>query len=85
MSGLAIVTGQLGATTGTAALVAEWTTGKVERIALTKDSKQGSTYAATVTPFLTGLQSPFGVVVGPDGALFVGDWARGTIYRIATS
>lgn len=82
LSGVAIVTGQLGTTVGTSAVVAEWSTGKVQRVALTTD---GSTYQGSVAPFLTGIANPEPVIVGPDGALFVGDWKSGTIYRIATS
>ena len=37
VSGVAIVTGQLGPTVGTAALVAEWTLGKVQQVALKKE------------------------------------------------
>ncbi|HEY2813214.1 MAG TPA: hypothetical protein VGJ03_07120 [Acidimicrobiales bacterium] len=77
-----IVTGQLGAATGTAALVAEWQTGKVQRVALTA---QGSSFTATVSPFLTGIANPFGLAVGPDQALYAGDWKSGTIYRVATN
>jgi glucose/arabinose dehydrogenase len=82
LSGVAIVTGQLGATVGTSAVVAEWSTGKVQRVALTND---GSTYRGSVEAFLTGIENPEPVIVGPDGALFVGSWQSGTIYRIATS
>jgi len=34
-------------------------------------------------PFLTGLQNPLPVAVAPDGAVLVGDWTSGRIYRIA--
>jgi hypothetical protein len=34
-------------------------------------------------PFLTGLRNPFGVVLGPDGALYVGDWTAGTVFRVS--
>jgi glucose/arabinose dehydrogenase len=80
VSGLAIVTGQLGATVGTAAIVAEWQTGKVAQVALTKT---GSTYAGKASTFLTGVKNPEPLVLASDGALFVGDWTTGTIYRIA--
>ena len=82
VSGVAIVTGQLGAAVGNSALVAEWSTGVVEAVALTG---VGSTYSGTVTRFLTGLQNPVAVAVSPDGALLVGDWTTGTIYRIASA
>jgi len=79
VSGVAIVTGRLGTTTGTAALVAEWQTGKVQRIGLHPD---GSPAGEAPTSFLTGITNPFGLVVGPDGALYAGDWSSGTIFRI---
>jgi len=77
---VAIVTGQLGAATGTSAIVAEWSLGKVQRVALTKS---GATFAGVVAPFLTGFKNPVAVASAPDGALLVGDWSTGTIYGIA--
>ncbi len=41
--------------------------------------------SGTVEPFLTGLSQPVPVATAPDGAVIVGDWGTGTIYRIATS
>ena len=82
VSGVAIVTGGLGASIGPSALVAEWATGLVLRVALTHD---GATYAGTVEPFLTGLAKPVPVVTAPDGSVFVGDWGTGTVYRIAAA
>jgi glucose/arabinose dehydrogenase len=81
VSGVAIATGQLGPTIGTSALVAEWSTGRVLRVELQRD---GSTYRGTVTAFLTGLANPVAVVLSADGALLVGDWGTGIVYRIAT-
>jgi glucose/arabinose dehydrogenase len=78
--GVAIVTGQLGATVGTAAIVAEWQSGKVVRVSLTKS---GRTYSGSVEPFLTGIANPLPVIATKDGALLAGDWKTGTIYRIA--
>lgn len=80
VSGVAIVTGELGSTIGTAGVVAEWALGKVLRVSL---EKVGSSYVGTVQPFLTGLKNPVPVAVGPDGALFVGDWTSGIVYRVA--
>jgi glucose/arabinose dehydrogenase len=80
VSGLAIVTGQLGTATGTAALVAEWSTGKVQRVGLVANGSAAS--QSSPDTFLTGIQNPFGLVMGPDQALYAGDWATGTIYRI---
>lgn len=82
VSDVAIVTGQLGAAVGNAALVAEWAPGKVQRVALVR---RGSTYGASVEPFLTGVKNPVAVVLGPDSAVYVGDWSSGTIYRIAAA
>lgn len=80
VGGVAIVRGQLGATIGTSAIVAEWALGKLQRVTL---EANGATAAGTVSPFLTGIASPMPVLLGPDGALFVGDWATGIVYRIA--
>jgi glucose/arabinose dehydrogenase len=82
VSGVAIVTTQLGPSIGPSAIVAEWATGKVRRVALAKD---GSTYSGSVSPFLAGLKNPVAVGVGPDGAVFVGDWGTGVMYRIASA
>lgn len=79
VSGVAIVTDQLGASVGTGALVAEWTTGTVRMVRLTK---QGKSTGATAQALLTGFQHPMPVFVSAPGALFVGDWGTGTIYRI---
>ncbi len=76
---VAIVTGQLGASVGTAALVAEWQSAKVQRVAL---ARTGYTFKGTVTPFLTGVKNPLALALAPDGSLLVGDWATGTIYRV---
>lgn len=80
--GVAIVTGQLGAAVGTAAIVPEWNTGRVMRVALTRS---GRTWTGSATPFLTGLKNPLPVMSTGDGALLLGDWSTGTIYRIARS
>ncbi len=82
VGGVAIVNGQLGATIGTSALVAEWAAGKVQRVALVTEA---TTYTATVSPFLTGVKNPVAVAVAGDHAIFVGDWTTGTVYRIAAT
>jgi glucose/arabinose dehydrogenase len=82
VSGVAIVSGGLGASIGSSAVVAEWATGKVLRVALTHE---GASYSGIVAPFLTGLTNPVPVITAPDGAVFVGDWGSGTIYRIAAA
>lgn len=81
-SGVAVVTGSLGSSVGTSALVAEWATGVVLRVAL---AREASGYSGTVEPFLTGLSKPVPMATAPDGAVLVGDWGSGTIYRIATA
>jgi glucose/arabinose dehydrogenase len=82
VSGIAMVTRQFGKSAGTAAIVAEWAVGKLQRVAL---RRAGSSYRATVSAFVTGVKNPVPVVLGPDGALYVGDWATGTVYRIRAS
>jgi glucose/arabinose dehydrogenase len=79
--GVAIVSGQLAGTAGRAALVTEWQRGSVLRVPL---RRTGAGYAkARATPLLTGFANPLPLAVAADGALLVGDWTRGTIYRIA--
>ncbi|HTA13186.1 MAG TPA: hypothetical protein VK765_07165 [Solirubrobacteraceae bacterium] len=77
--GVAILTGQLGASIGTAAIVPEWNVAKVQRVAL---RRSGSSLGGTVEPFLTGIPNPLAVAFAPDRSLLVGDWKSGTIYRI---
>jgi len=76
---LAILTGQLGLA-GTSAIVPEWQSSKVQRVRL---SRAGSSYDGAVTPFLTGIQNPLAATLAPDRSLLVGDWATGTVYRLA--
>jgi len=75
-----LVTDGLGSSVTSSALVAEWATGKVLRVALTGE---GSGYTGVVEPFLPGLTKPVPVATAPDGAVLVGDWGTGTVYRIA--
>lgn len=82
VSGVAIVTGQLGTSVGTRALVAEWAKGVVDAVALTRT---GSTYTGTVSTFISGLGQPVPVILGPDDALYIGDWGRGIVYRVAAN
>ena len=77
--GVAIVTGQLGPGIGTSAIVAEWQRSLVRRVAL---SGARHTRGSAATPFLRGMTNPLPVVVTPDGALLVGDWSDGRVYRI---
>jgi glucose/arabinose dehydrogenase len=82
VSGVAIVTGQLGASVGTAALVAEWSLGKIEQVTL---KKNGSNYTATVSTMVTGLQHPVPVIQSPGGSLMIGDWGSGAVYQLAAA
>jgi glucose/arabinose dehydrogenase len=82
VGGVAIVTGQLGASIATSAIVPEWNVAKVQRVAL---QSTGSSYQASVTPFLAGVVNPLAIALAPDRSLLVGDWATGTIYRISAS
>ena len=79
VSGVAIVTGELGSTVGTGAAVAEWATGKVQLVRLT--ATDGS-YSGKTTAFLSGFENPVPVMLDAHGALFVGDWTSGKVYRI---
>ncbi len=77
---LVIVTGQLGPTVGTAALVAEWQTAKVARVALVQG---GSGYrGGSPEAWLRGLRNPLALVLAPGGSVLVGDWGTGIVYRI---
>ncbi len=80
VSGVALVTGQLGSSVGTGAVVAEWVTGKVELVRLTAT---GDRYTGTTVSFLSGFENPVPVMLDGHGALFVGDWTSGKIYRIS--
>jgi glucose/arabinose dehydrogenase len=77
--GVVMVSGELGASVGTSALVAEWQSAKVLRVAL---DRRGSTYRGTVSPFLSGLRNPLALTLAPDRSLLVADWGSGTIYRV---
>jgi len=79
-AGLAIVTGRLGKSVGTAALVAEWAKGTVLQVPLTKS---GDNYTGKASPLLTGIKNPVALLLTPTGRLLVGDWTTGTIYEIA--
>jgi len=75
-----VTTGRLGTFAGTSALVPEWQAAKVQLVAL---RRVGSTYSARTVPFLTGIQNPLAITLAPDRSILAGDWATGTIYRIA--
>lgn len=80
VSGVAIVTGQLGPSVGTGAVVAEWVTGKVQLVRL---SATDDGYTGTTVSFLSGFENPVPVMLDAHGALFVGDWTSGKLYRIS--
>jgi len=80
-SGVAIVSDALGAP-GTSAIVAEWAKGMVLQVAL---RGSGSATTGTVTPFLVGLANPVPVLADGAGGVLVGDWATGTVARIAAA
>jgi glucose/arabinose dehydrogenase len=58
------------------ALVAEWSFGKVVSVAL--EGNRGTTRT-----YVSGLQHPLPLVTTATGAVLVGDWGTGIIYRIA--
>jgi glucose/arabinose dehydrogenase len=64
------------AISGSSALVAEWELGKVMRVALDGSGKP--------QPFVTGLKHPLAVLATGAGAVLVGDWETGTIYRVTS-
>ena len=52
---------------------------EVSRLVLTPT---GDTFSAQAEPFLTQIDRPLDVTVGPDGALWVLEYVRGTVYRV---
>ncbi len=74
--GVALLNGELGGTYRSSALVAEWQFGVVKRVAL------GGGRDLTTT-FLTGFAKPLPVLSTAGGAVLVGDWGRGIVYRIS--
>ena len=45
----------------------------------------GNADATVAAPLVTGLTNPVPIAVSPDGAVLVGDWGTGTVYRIAAA
>ncbi|HEY7397263.1 MAG TPA: hypothetical protein VH538_03095 [Gaiellaceae bacterium] len=79
--GVAVLTaGSVGGRFAGSAVVAEWQTGKVLRVPLTRTS---TGYRGTAQPFVTGIANPLPVAITRSGALLIGDWSSGTIYRIS--
>jgi glucose/arabinose dehydrogenase len=81
VSGIVIVTGELGDAIGTSALVAEWATGLVQQVPLSPSAESGQ--QATARPFISGVKNPVALARTPDGAVLVGDWTTGVVYRIS--
>ena len=79
--GVAVVTGTLGDAVGTSAVVAEWARGTVLAVPLVTGSS--SLAAGEAEPLVKGIEKPMAVLTSSDGAVLVGDWAAGTIFRIA--
>lgn len=77
-----VVTGSLGSTVGTAALVSEWASGKVLRVGLVD---AGARAGGARTSFLGGVKNPLALALAPDGSLLVGDWSTGLIFRVGVS
>jgi len=60
---------------GSAAFVTEWQSGKVLQVSL--DEEGGN-----VRTFLTGIENPLPIAATAAGAILVGDWSSGKIYRV---
>jgi glucose/arabinose dehydrogenase len=78
--GVAVLTTELNGRYRGSALVAEWNLGTVLRVPL---HKTGETYTGSASPFVTGIENPLPVIATASGAVLVGDWGTGKIYRIA--
>lgn len=78
LSGLALVTDELGPGLAHVAIVAEWAGGVVQQVAL--DGAASRT--GTVRPFLTGMHNPTAVALDGHGGVLVADWTTGTVVRI---
>ena len=78
--GVALVSGALAGrgSSATAAIVAEWALGRVQRVALTRTD---GAYRGTAAPFLAGLKNPL-PVLATGGGVLVGDWGTGRIYLV---
>src|SRR5262249_36522861 len=74
--GVAPLTSELGGAFDGSALVAEWQLSKVVR---------GDLARGQVEPLLTRPKNPLPVIAAASGAVLVGDWGTGRIYRIARS
>ena len=58
----------------------EWELGSVQRVALTGSASKLA--GGTPATLLRGFENPLPVLATTSGALFVGDWTTGRIYRV---
>ena len=77
--GVTVLTTELGGRYPGSALVAEWQTGKVLRVALTRSA---GGYRGTVSTFVTGIRNPLPLATTAGGAVLIGDWSTGRVYAI---
>jgi len=63
------------------AFVSLWHLGEIYRIQLTKD--ENGNYSARPSLFITGFHNPLDFAVGPDGNLYVIDFATSIIYKVS--
>jgi glucose/arabinose dehydrogenase len=75
-----IIGRRLMSTAGPSALVSEWQTAKVARVALRRD---GAGYHGVSSTWLTGLHNPLALGLKSPGSVLVGDWGTGVVYRIS--
>lgn len=54
-------------------LVADWSTGRIERF--------NGTTGVYIGPFITGLAQPEGWTIGPDGVLYIAEWTGNRVRR----
>jgi glucose/arabinose dehydrogenase len=77
VSGVAI----LASSGQTTAYIAEWSTGKILKVALTSAA---TGYTGTATAYVTGVQGPVAIIASGSNQLLIGDWTTGTVYRVTT-
>ena len=75
-----ILTSQLGPAVSAAALIGEWTVGRIASVALVK---QRSSYRGSPSILLSGVRDPLPLALAPDGSVLIGDRGTGIIYRVA--
>jgi glucose/arabinose dehydrogenase len=80
LSGLAIVTAQLGTALADQAIVAEWGSGLVKAVPL----DPGDAATRGNSTLVTGMTNPMPVVVGATG-VFVADWSTGIVYELTAA